>query len=783
VTRFSNAIVLRLVVACVVCILVSSAAAAQDPEPLPIEDALLSRQFGPLVPIALSPDGTRVAYTVQDNKRLRPAEIKDYLRSGLWPPVVATDVVVLDRRSGQTRNLTGGKADNWLPVWSPDGRYLAFFSTRDGNGGTRPWVWDLAKDELRGASAVEARGVQMEWTPDSEKLLITTLPESLAEQKERSSEEATRNVAPTVNLDRPTVVIYRPTAHQAGDLGASDPWDLEFDRRDLTVVDIRNGNTTPLVRDQRIVSFFLSPDGSRVAYTIPKRFERPGSQQMLFDLAVIGIGAGEPGIVASDIRLSYAGDTLRWSPDSQEISFRTVGVEEKISDCYVVDLKTKTVRNVTGLATLAGARRKPWVALWGTNECIYFVHDGALWQASPTQDKAREVTRLAGREITALIPQSGNLIWSPDGGASTIVVAHDDARKDDGFYNIDLATGMSIRLLERGECYTCANSGYQFTVTSDRREVVFYSEDPGHDQNLWASDATFRNPRQLTHLNPGADKYKLGAARLVDWLSDDGVRLRGALLLPSGYQEGERYPLIVWVYGGASKSDLLDRFGLAGAGPFNMQLLATRGYAVLAPDAPQRLGTPMADLAKTVLPGVNKVIEMGIADPERLGVMGHSYGGYSTLSLIVQTPRFKAALEADGTADLIGSYGAMLNSGAAFGTSVAEHGQGLMGGTPWEFRERYIENSPLFYLDRVDTPLLIVHGELDLDVASFLGDEVFVALRRLGKEVEYAKYMGEEHSPAYWSYANQVDFCQRMIAWFDVHLKPQAQPKPQVPRE
>jgi dipeptidyl aminopeptidase/acylaminoacyl peptidase len=186
----------------------------------------------------------------------------------------------------------------------------------------------------------------------------------------------------------------------------------------------------------------------------------------------------------------------------------------------------------------------------------------------------------------------------------------------------------------------------------------------------------------------------------------------------------------------------------------------------------------MADLAKTVLPGVNKVIEMGIADPERLGVMGHSYGGYSTLGLIVQTGRFKAALEADGVADLISSYGAMLNNGAAFGTSIAEHGQGLMGGTPWEFRDRYIENSPFFYLDRVETPLLIVHGGLDLDVASFLGDEVFVALRRLGKEVEYAKYKGEEHSPLYWSYANQVDFCQRMIAWFDVHLKPQAQSKP-----
>ena len=257
-SRSSNTVLLRLAVACAVCTLAgSAAAAAQDPAPLPIEDALLARQFGQLVPIALSPDGARVAYTVQDSERIRPAEIKDYLRTGLWPPAVGTDIVVLDRRTGQTRILTGGEADNWLPVWSPDGHYLAFFSSRDVKGGTRPWVWDLAKDELREASAVEARGVEMEWTPDSEKLLITTLPESLAAQKERSSGEATGNVAPTADLERPTVIVYKPPVRPAADFGTSDPWDLEFDRRDLTLVDIRDGNATLLVRDERITSFFL----------------------------------------------------------------------------------------------------------------------------------------------------------------------------------------------------------------------------------------------------------------------------------------------------------------------------------------------------------------------------------------------------------------------------------------------------------------------------------------------------------------------------------------------
>jgi len=93
-----------------------------------------------------------------------------------------------------------------------------------------------------------------------------------------------------------------------------------------------------------------------------------------------------------------------------------------------------------------------------------------------------------------------------------------------------------------------------------------------------------------------------------------------------------------------------------------------------------------------------------------------------------------------------------------------------MGGTLWEHRARYIENSPIFYFDRVETPLLIIHGSEDTSVAPFLGDEVFLGLRRLGKEAEYAKYTGEDHAPPYWQYQNQVDVCKRILRWLSVHL-------------
>ena len=261
--------------------------------------------------------------------------------------------------------------------------------------------------------------------------------------------------------------------------------------------------------------------------------------------------------------------------------------------------------------------------------------------------------------------------------------------------------------------------------------------------------------------------YTMGSSRLIEWATLDGQQLHGALLLPPSYTPGQQYPLIVKVYGGALNSNTINQFGLADAYVDNLQLLASRGYAVLYPDSPARPETPIQDFAKTVLPAVDKVIALGIADPERLGVMGHSYGGYSVLGLIVQTTRFKAAVVSAGPGSMISLYGEMNRNGSSYGIPIAE----ALGGTPWKFRDRYIENSPLFYLDKVQTPLLLVHSTQDTEVSQFLTDEVFVGLRSLGKDVVYAVYEGESHWQGTWGYANQVDYANRVIEWFDTHLK------------
>jgi fermentation-respiration switch protein FrsA (DUF1100 family) len=457
------------------------------------------------------------------------------------------------------------------------------------------------------------------------------------------------------------------------------------------------------------------------------------------------------------------------------LSLRTNGQEEKQFNCFAVDVVKGGMRRITnfdGGPVSQFHRSTP--PLWDAEErFIYFIHEGALWRSSVDRAEAKQVAALADRKITWLVSRSDNVLWTQNNAQLAIVIAHDTEKKRDGFYRVDLPSGKTTKLLEDDECYTCAFQERFAAVTTNGRFVAHFAENAGHDSDLWLEDLGFTLHRRLTDINPEFDKYKLGVAGLIDWLNLDGEKLQGALLLPAGYTKGKRYPLVVWVYGGLYLSEDLNKFGLVDEGPLNMQLLATRGYAVLLADAPLHVGTPMLDLAKDVLPGVNKVIEMGIADADRLGVIGRSYGGYCTLSLLVQTKRFKAAVDIDGFGDLIGAYGQMDSGGGSFLAAIAEQGRGSMGGTPWEYGTRYVENSPITYLDRVETPLLVVHGTEDMTVAPSLGDQVFVGLRRLNKKAEYAKYAGEDHSPPYWSYKNQLDVSKRMIRWFDEHLKAQ----------
>lgn len=285
-------------------------------------------------------------------------------------------------------------------------------------------------------------------------------------------------------------------------------------------------------------------------------------------------------------------------------------------------------------------------------------------------------------------------------------------------------------------------------------------------------------PITLISLNRGMDSIAKPQYRPFEYQSMDGKMLRGALLLPHGYVSGKRYPLVVIVYGGsnAPSGDW--------ANPYRTSayqeplLIAGRGYAVLIPSVPlQPMGVgsdPMLDLDKGIKPAIEKVVEMGIADANRLGVFGHSYGGYSVYGLVTQTERFRAAVAFAGVTDLTSYYG-RLDPRYRFSSTInplsspatVESQQMRMGVPLWENPERYLRNSPFFHADRVTTPVLMIHGELD-SIPSTQAEQFFVALNRLNKRSKLVRYLGEGHGID--SPQNVRDFWQQVFCWFDEFL-------------
>lgn len=273
-----------------------------------------------------------------------------------------------------------------------------------------------------------------------------------------------------------------------------------------------------------------------------------------------------------------------------------------------------------------------------------------------------------------------------------------------------------------------------------------------------------------------------GERRLIEYRNGDGVPLKAALHLPPNYQAGTRIPALVWVYGGANVTSTAALQDKSSTAIYTSELFAAKGVAVLYPSVPMSpngspTGEPVNEIAKSVLPAVDRLVEMGIADPQRLAIGGNSYGAYSTYAVLTQTSRFRAAIAADGDANLFTSYTAVSGAdryldGVAEtreGIWWAEASQGRMGANPWQDPLRYLRNSPFFALDRISTPVLIVHGDLDY-VPIAHAEEMFAGLDRLGKTARFVRYFGERHGT--YSPANLQDLWAQMYRWLDEYLLP-----------
>jgi dipeptidyl aminopeptidase/acylaminoacyl peptidase len=273
--------------------------------------------------------------------------------------------------------------------------------------------------------------------------------------------------------------------------------------------------------------------------------------------------------------------------------------------------------------------------------------------------------------------------------------------------------------------------------------LVFTEQRFDEFPDLWASAPVPVTAARVSNANPQAASYAWGRSRLIDYTNARGEKLRAILTVPDGFDARKRYPMLVYVY--EKMSDGLHQYVVPQAGTVvNLARYANHGYVVLQPDIRYRIGHTTASAVDCVGSAVKRVVAMGFVDPKRIGMAGHSYGGYEVNALVTHTDLFRAVESGASDSDLPSLYGGFWESGDVQ-QSYYETGQGRIGAPPWRRPDLYVENSPLFFVQHVHAPYLRIQDDEDGAVPYGQGVEFFTALRRAGKEAYMFSFIGEGH--------------------------------------
>ncbi len=350
-----------------------------------------------------------------------------------------------------------------------------------------------------------------------------------------------------------------------------------------------------------------------------------------------------------------------------------------------------------------------------------------------------------------------------------------DSREDwllSVFNETDKSSGFATYSYKRKRLTPLISGPYRFSTPVKARkadQLLFTRESFSEFPDLRITDLKFRSQKRLSNANPQQADYNWGQIELVNWTSLDGKKLTGMLVKPEDFDPAKKYPMLVNFYEKSADGLHRHRAPAPGRSTINYSFYASRGYLIFNPDVHYRIGYPGESAYNCVIPGVTSLIEKGFVDKDNIGVQGHSWGGYQIAYLVTKTDIFKAAEAGAPVPNMISAYG-----GIRWWTGLSrqfqyEHTQSRIGGTPWEYPARFVENSPIFNIDKINTPLLIMHNDADGHVPWYQGIEFFVSLRRLGKPSWFLNYNGEPHWPL--KRQNRVDFNIRMAQFFDHYLK------------
>ncbi|MCO7199109.1 prolyl oligopeptidase family serine peptidase [Pseudoalteromonas sp. OANN1] len=333
-------------------------------------------------------------------------------------------------------------------------------------------------------------------------------------------------------------------------------------------------------------------------------------------------------------------------------------------------------------------------------------------------------------------------------------------------------THIATLSLQDNKLQTVLSGEAKYGVVKKAKEVdtyIFTRQSYQEFPDYWVSDGSFNNPTKLTDLNPQQQTFAWGQKpELVKYKGYDGEDLQGVLIKPADYKAGDKVPVVIYFYRYMSQR-MYDFPKMELNHRPNLPMYTSNGYAIFLPDIRFEIGHPGRSSTQTMINAAQALIDTGVADPDKIGLQGHSWAGYQSAFMITQTDMFKAVVSGAPVSNMTSAFsGIRLESGIARQFQY-ETGQSRIGKPLTEAPELYIENSPVFYADKVNTPILIMFGDNDGAVPWQEGIQYYLALRRHDKDAIFLQYEGEPHHLK--KLPNQLDYSIRMKEYFDYHLK------------
>ena len=483
------------------------------------------------------------------------------------------------------------------------------------------------------------------------------------------------------------------------------------------------------------------------------------------DAYVVDAATGQRKLVAKKHR-----GAMTWSPNGRYLLFfdgkdwNTVSVPDGATVNLTAKLPAKFFNEEYDSPSTPGAYGSGGWTKDGKSVLLYDKYD--IWRVAPDGSGAKNITADYGRQHDlrlryVRIESDPHEHWI-DPAQPALFTAENLKTFDSGLFR------GSLDGAEPKQLFMAAKS-YAPPVKARNADVYLLAEQSFDEfPDLMTTNGSFKELRKVSHANPQQSGLMWGTSEVVNYRNADGVPLTAALYKPENFDPKKKYPLMVYIYEKLTQN--VHRFVNPAPGTsINITYYVSNGYLVLTPDIVYTVGYPGQSALKCVLPAIQALVDRGIVDEKAIGIQGHSWGGYQIAYMVTQTNRFRAVAAGAPVADMISAY-----DGIRWGTGLPrqfqyERTQSRIGGSIWEYPTRFIENSPIFWADRVQTPVMILQNDGDDAVPWYQGIEFFLALRRLGKEVYLFNYNGQPHGLR--NRADQKDYTMRLQQYFDHYLK------------